>query len=216
MKIKFLIFFLLLTFCSKSEITSESIEIQDFQIQELTYLESNKNALLDSEFLIINYWPSWCLECIEEHDLLISLNEIKSFEGKVVLISFQDNTSNSKEFLSKPSTKLPIYSKQAAVNSLHCLRAKLARPCSIASVNFAKPLISCAITQNTQMTMNPSAPLHASLLGTSRWPFSQARSAPHWRQATQFWQNQRSIPRSSRILRLPCSMKQAFLAQRCN
>ena len=51
MKIKFLIFFLLLTFCSKSEITSESIEIQDFQIQELTYLESNKNAVLDSEFL---------------------------------------------------------------------------------------------------------------------------------------------------------------------
>ena len=28
-------------------------------------------------------------------------NEIKSFEGKVVLISFQDNTSNSKEFLNK-------------------------------------------------------------------------------------------------------------------
>ncbi len=101
MKIKFLIFFLLLTFCSKSEITSESIEIQDFQIQELTYLESNKNAVLDSEFIIINYWASWCLECIEEHDLIISLNEIKSFEGKVVLISFQDNTSNSKEFLSK-------------------------------------------------------------------------------------------------------------------
>jgi len=48
MKIKFLIFFLLLTFCSNSEITSESIEIQDFQIQELTYLESNKNAVLDS------------------------------------------------------------------------------------------------------------------------------------------------------------------------
>ena len=101
MKIKFLIFFLIFTFCSSSEITSESIEIQDFQIQELTYLESNKNAELDNEFLIINYWASWCLECIEEHDLLISLNEIKSFEGKVVLISFQDNTSNSKEFLNK-------------------------------------------------------------------------------------------------------------------
>ena len=82
MKIKFLIFFLIFTFCSSSEITSESIEIQDFQIQELTYLESNKNAELDNEFLIINYWASWCLECIEEHDLLISLNEIKSFEGR--------------------------------------------------------------------------------------------------------------------------------------
>ena len=39
MKIKFLILFLIFTFCSSSEITSESIEIQDFQIQELTYLE---------------------------------------------------------------------------------------------------------------------------------------------------------------------------------
>ncbi|MDA8652782.1 redoxin family protein [Candidatus Actinomarina sp.] len=101
MKIKFLIFFLLLVFCSNSEITSKNIEIQDFQIQQLTDLETNKNSELDSNFLIINYWASWCLECIEEHDLLISLNEIKSFEGKVVLISFQDNTSNSKEFLNK-------------------------------------------------------------------------------------------------------------------
>ena len=90
MKIKFLIFFLLLAFCSNPEITSQNIEIQDFQIQELTDLETNKNSELDSNFLIINYWASWCLECIEEHDLLISLNEIKSFEGKVVLISFQD------------------------------------------------------------------------------------------------------------------------------
>ncbi|MDB2326833.1 hypothetical protein N9V32_02435, partial [Candidatus Actinomarina sp.] len=49
----------------------------------------------------INYWASWCLECIEEHDLLISLNQIESFNGKVVLISFQDNVSNSLDFLNK-------------------------------------------------------------------------------------------------------------------
>ncbi|MDC2962236.1 hypothetical protein OAZ00_03590 [Acidimicrobiia bacterium] len=42
MKIKFLIFFLLLAFCSNSEITSKNIEIQDFQIQQLTDLETNK------------------------------------------------------------------------------------------------------------------------------------------------------------------------------
>ena len=99
MKIKYLTFFLLLMMCSSPEI--ENIKISSIQIQELTSLELNKSMDLDSEFLIINYWASWCLECIEEHELLISLNKIKSFEGNVVLISFQDNTSNSKEFLNK-------------------------------------------------------------------------------------------------------------------
>lgn len=101
MKTKFLIFLLLFMFCSNADIETENIQISDTQIQELTNLEANKSFVVDTEFLIINYWASWCLECIEEHELLISLNEIKSFEGNVVLISFQDNSSNSKEFLNK-------------------------------------------------------------------------------------------------------------------
>ena len=54
---------------------------------------------LETDFLIINYWASWCLECIEEHELLISLAESQKLEGKVVMVSFQDNIENSIEFL---------------------------------------------------------------------------------------------------------------------
>ena len=101
MKIKFIILILILSFCTNEDSTSEVIQVTDNQMKELSNLESNKETKLDTTFLIVNYWASWCLECIEEHELLISLNQIKSFEGNVVLISFQDNISNSKDFLNK-------------------------------------------------------------------------------------------------------------------
>ena len=101
MKIKFIVLIFVLSFCTNEDATSDIIQVTNIQIEELVNLESNKETKLDTTFLIVNYWASWCLECIEEHELLISLNQIKSFEGNVVLISFQDNTSNSKEFLNK-------------------------------------------------------------------------------------------------------------------
>ena len=61
-------------------------------------IEEDKTQL-ETDFLIINYWASWCLECIEEHELLISLAESQKLEGKVVMVSFQDNIENSIEFL---------------------------------------------------------------------------------------------------------------------
>ena len=101
MKIKLIVLIFVLSFCTNEDATSDVIQVTNIQIEKLVNLESNKETKLDTTFLIVNYWASWCLECIEEHELLISLNQIKSFEGNVVLISFQDNTSNSKEFLNK-------------------------------------------------------------------------------------------------------------------
>ena len=101
MKIKLILISLLLSYCSSTGINQEVIQITNLNINSLQNLDSDNETNLDSEFLIINYWASWCLECIEEHDLLISLNQIESFNGKVVLISFQDNVSNSLDFLNK-------------------------------------------------------------------------------------------------------------------
>ena len=101
MKIRLILISLLLSYCSSTEINQEVIQITNLNINSLQNLDSDNETNLDSEFLIINYWASWCLECIEEHDLLISLNQIESFNGKVVLISFQDNVSNSLDFLNK-------------------------------------------------------------------------------------------------------------------
>jgi len=101
MKIRLILISLLLSYCSSTGINQEVIQITNLNINSLQNLDSDNETNLDSEFLIINYWASWCLECIEEHDLLISLNQIESFNGKVVLISFQDNVSNSIDFLNK-------------------------------------------------------------------------------------------------------------------
>ena len=101
MKIRLILISLLLSYCSSTGINQEVIQITNLNINSLQNLDSDNETNLDSDFLIINYWASWCLECIEEHDLLISLNQIESFNGKVVLISFQDNVSNSLDFLNK-------------------------------------------------------------------------------------------------------------------
>ena len=39
------------------------------------------------------------LECIEEHELLITLAETKNLKDSVIMVSFQDNIQNSIEFL---------------------------------------------------------------------------------------------------------------------
>ena len=88
---------LLISFCySSSNDNTDTIRVNNLNLKPL--IEEDK-IQLETDFLIINYWASWCLECIEEHELLISLAESQKLEGKVVMVSFQDNIENSIEFL---------------------------------------------------------------------------------------------------------------------
>ena len=88
---------LLISFCSSSSNdNTDTIRLNNLNLKPL--IEEDK-IQLDTDFLIINYWASWCLECIEEHELLISLADSQKYEGKVVMVSFQDNIENSIEFL---------------------------------------------------------------------------------------------------------------------
>ena len=88
---------LLISFCSSSSNdNTDTIRVNNLNLKPL--IEEDE-IQLDTDFLIINYWASWCLECIEEHELLISLAESQKLEGKVVMVSFQDNIENSIEFL---------------------------------------------------------------------------------------------------------------------
>ena len=99
MKNKFFLVLLLLliSFCSSSSNdNTDTIRLNNLNLKPL--IEEDK-IQLKTDFLIINYWASWCLECIEEHELLISLAESQKLEGKVVMVSFQDNIENSIEFL---------------------------------------------------------------------------------------------------------------------
>ena len=96
-KFSLVLLVLLISFCfSSSNDNTDTIRLNNLNLKPL--IEEDK-IQLETDFLIINYWASWCLECIEEHELLISLAESQKLEGKVVMVSFQDNIENSIEFL---------------------------------------------------------------------------------------------------------------------
>ena len=96
-KFSLVLLVLLISFCSSSSNdNTDTITLNNLNLKPL--IEEDK-IQLETDFLIINYWASWCLECIEEHELLISLAESQKLEGKVVMVSFQDNIENSIEFL---------------------------------------------------------------------------------------------------------------------
>ena len=96
-KFSLVLIVLLISFCSSSSNdNTDTIKLNNLNLKPL--IEEDK-IQLETDFLIINYWASWCLECIEEHELLISLAESQKLEGKVVMVSFQDNIENSIEFL---------------------------------------------------------------------------------------------------------------------
>ena len=99
MKIKFFSIFLL--FFTACNLTSSNGTEQYIKVNtsSLYSLGENKNIDLDEKFLIINYWASWCLECIEEHELLLSLAELEKFNNSVLMVSFQDNVNSSIDFL---------------------------------------------------------------------------------------------------------------------
>ena len=99
MKIKFLSISLLFFTACNLTTSNETEQYIKVNTSTLYSLEENKNIDLDENFLIINYWASWCLECIEEHELLLSLAELEKFNDSVVMVSFQDNANNSIEFL---------------------------------------------------------------------------------------------------------------------
>ena len=96
-KFSLVLLVLLISFCSSSSNdNTDTIKLNNLNLKPL--IEEDK-IQLETDYLIINYWASWCLECIEEHELLISLAESQKLEGKVVMVSFQDNIENSIEFL---------------------------------------------------------------------------------------------------------------------
>jgi cytochrome c biogenesis protein CcmG/thiol:disulfide interchange protein DsbE len=132
MKIKFLISFFIFICCS-SNTTTNIIEINQNILNNLQNLETNETINLDStSYTVINYWASWCLECIEEHQYLIQLSKTKGFENQVYLVSFQDSKENAIDFINKygrgeinyvtdPESKMAINSGVFGVPETHVL-----------------------------------------------------------------------------------------------
>jgi DsbE subfamily thiol:disulfide oxidoreductase len=133
MKIKIFALALLISFCSPN-IIDERISIELSDLNNLKTLDTRENIdISESELLIINYWASWCLECIEEHPYLIELSKTKGFENVVYMLSFQDSRENALKFITEYGTgninyvidensKVAIYSGVFGVPETHILK----------------------------------------------------------------------------------------------
>ena len=132
MKIKLLISFLIFISCSSSA-TTNIIEVDKNILNNLENLETSEIININSSnYTIINYWASWCLECIEEHQYLIQLSQTKGFENQVYFVSFQDSKENAIDFINQygrgeinyvtdPESKMAIYSGVFGVPETHIL-----------------------------------------------------------------------------------------------
>lgn len=101
MKVRFVLLLFLIISCSVDTEDSK-IEIDQSIFNNLITLETNESLTIDtSNYVIINYWASWCLECIEEHQYLIELSKTRGLTDKVILVSFQDSIENSVDFLNE-------------------------------------------------------------------------------------------------------------------
>ena len=133
MKIKILALALLISFCS-TDAVNERIFIEPSDLKNLKTLDTGKNIdISENALLIINYWASWCLECIEEHPYLIEISKTKGFENAVYMLSFQDSRENALKFVSEYGTgninyvvdensKVAIYSGVFGVPETHIIQ----------------------------------------------------------------------------------------------
>jgi len=132
MKVRIVLLFFLIISCSVNTEDSK-IEIDQSIFNNLKTLETNESLTIDtSRYVIINYWASWCLECIEEHQYLIELSKTRGLTDKVILVSFQDSIENSINFLNEygrgdivyaidTESKLAIYSGVFGVPETHII-----------------------------------------------------------------------------------------------
>ena len=132
MKVRIVLLLFFIITCSVDTEDSK-IEIDQSIFNNLITLETNESLTIDtSNYVIINYWASWCLECIEEHQYLIELSKTRGLTNKVILISFQDSIENSIDFLNEygrgdiiyaidTESKLAIYSGVFGVPETHII-----------------------------------------------------------------------------------------------
>ena len=132
MKVRFVLLLFLIISCSV-DTEDSTIEIDQSIFNNLITLETNESLTIDtSNYVIINYWASWCLECIEEHQYLIELSKTRGLTDKVILVSFQDSIENSIDFLNEygrgdiiyaidTESKLAIYSGVFGVPETHII-----------------------------------------------------------------------------------------------
>jgi cytochrome c biogenesis protein CcmG, thiol:disulfide interchange protein DsbE len=104
----FLFIFIFIVFykgLNNSNIYSPSVNYKK-NIPSFKAKKFNFNSEVDSEsifigknYYILNIWSSWCVPCIDEHPILMSLSSNKSL--KIIGLNYKDNNKNAKNFIEK-------------------------------------------------------------------------------------------------------------------
>jgi cytochrome c biogenesis protein CcmG, thiol:disulfide interchange protein DsbE len=78
----------------------EGREAPNFQLRELQNGREIRLSSLRGHPVVINFWASWCAECVQEHDDLAAAWSRYSDRGVVFLgILYQDTESGARSFL---------------------------------------------------------------------------------------------------------------------
>ena len=74
-------------------------KITKIQLEHFT--ENNRiiteNDLKKNDFILINFWSSWCGPCRDEHPILLKLSKEKNLQ--LLGVNFKDKKNNALEFL---------------------------------------------------------------------------------------------------------------------
>jgi len=113
------IFFLFITLVFLIGLNKSSIyDTKDLVGKQLKNIELdnfNENKILresdlkKNDFLLINFWASWCGPCRREHPTLLKLNRINNLT--ILGVNFKDKKENAKKFLNELGNPYDILAK---------------------------------------------------------------------------------------------------------
>jgi len=63
--------------------------------------EAFSSASLAGRPALVNVWASWCLDCIDEHALLLALEQARAGELSIVGLVFEDSADAARGFLAR-------------------------------------------------------------------------------------------------------------------
>ena len=89
---------LVLSACTN--VTPDS-SIKVTQNNNLINMYTGDQIELDNDLYVVNIWASWCLECIQEHQVFVELSKYDSLENKIIFVLFQDDAKKATEFVEK-------------------------------------------------------------------------------------------------------------------
>jgi cytochrome c biogenesis protein CcmG, thiol:disulfide interchange protein DsbE len=86
------------------------------KIKDINLDHFSKNELIleadlkkSSEFILINFWASWCGPCLAEHPFLLKLNSEKKLN--LIGVNFKDKKDNALDFLNQHGNPYDVLAK---------------------------------------------------------------------------------------------------------